>query len=288
MVVKKLLISHFYNEEFLLPFWINHHLKIFDHAVLINSNSTDRSVEIINNMAPKWQIINSPNQNFDSENTDKLIMEIEKDFTGFSKIVLNTTEFLLINNEYKFEQNLKNFKANRLNTFITCSQKNKIYIKDLIKEENFGFWDDNYNIMFPYLKFNWGLGSRKRIIHSYPSGLYKPGRHVTLHKKVNLLERDIAYLRWYSLSPWTKEFLNRKLEIQNSISQNDLDRNFSYHHFINQKNLEDRRNYFIKISHEYPGKLKPPFIRKLYEFVRFNLRLINFIRFKFAKVTTQT
>jgi hypothetical protein len=30
------LLSHFYNEEYLLPFWIEHHKKQFDYAILID------------------------------------------------------------------------------------------------------------------------------------------------------------------------------------------------------------------------------------------------------------
>ncbi|MBJ3789276.1 glycosyltransferase family 2 protein, partial [Bacillus sp. OA1] len=44
--MKKTIISHFYNEEYLLPWWLMHHTKIFDHGILINRGSTDRSVEI--------------------------------------------------------------------------------------------------------------------------------------------------------------------------------------------------------------------------------------------------
>ena len=39
---KRLLIAHFYNEEYLLPFWIRHHFNLFDDVVLINNNSSDR------------------------------------------------------------------------------------------------------------------------------------------------------------------------------------------------------------------------------------------------------
>ena len=31
------LFSHIYNEEYLLPFWLNHHKNIFDHGVIIDN-----------------------------------------------------------------------------------------------------------------------------------------------------------------------------------------------------------------------------------------------------------
>lgn len=45
-------ISHFYNEEYLLPWWLNHHKNIFDNGILINYGSTDKSVEIIKSICP--------------------------------------------------------------------------------------------------------------------------------------------------------------------------------------------------------------------------------------------
>src|SRR5688572_9724126 len=88
------LISHFYNEEFLLPFWILHHSNIVDHAILIDSNATDNSRRIIQELAPKhWEVRNSRNNDFDASICDQQVMDIERGITGW-KVVLNTTEFL--------------------------------------------------------------------------------------------------------------------------------------------------------------------------------------------------
>lgn len=40
------LISHFYNEEYLPPWWFMHHNHLFDYGILINRGSTDQSEEI--------------------------------------------------------------------------------------------------------------------------------------------------------------------------------------------------------------------------------------------------
>ena len=48
-------ISHFYNEEYLLPWWLMHHTKLFDHGILINKGSTDRSAQISKRFAPYWE-----------------------------------------------------------------------------------------------------------------------------------------------------------------------------------------------------------------------------------------
>ena len=53
----KTVLTHFYNEEYLLPWWLSHHKKIFDHGILIDYHSTDRSREIIKAICPTWEII---------------------------------------------------------------------------------------------------------------------------------------------------------------------------------------------------------------------------------------
>ena len=37
--MKKTVIAHFYNEEFMMEWWLKHHLNLFDHGILINHKS---------------------------------------------------------------------------------------------------------------------------------------------------------------------------------------------------------------------------------------------------------
>src|SRR4051812_48551649 len=87
-------ISHFWNEEFLLPYWLKHHYPLFDHGVLIDYASTDRSAEIIHELAPQWEVRSSANVWFDARDVDAEVMAVEREFNGW-KVALNTTEFLL-------------------------------------------------------------------------------------------------------------------------------------------------------------------------------------------------
>ena len=57
-------ITHFYNEEYLLPWWLNHHKKYFDHGIMIDYGSTDKSVEIIKEICPNWEIHNTKYEYF--------------------------------------------------------------------------------------------------------------------------------------------------------------------------------------------------------------------------------
>lgn len=93
-MIEATLISHFYNEEMLLPYWIKHHKQIFDHAILINHGSTDRSFDIIKEMAPEWDVIDSSLKEFDALLTDFEVEKVEEKIRGW-KVCLNTTEFLV-------------------------------------------------------------------------------------------------------------------------------------------------------------------------------------------------
>lgn len=87
------ILSHFYNEEYLLPWWCEHHKRICDHAILIDYNSTDKSVDIIKEICPSWTVVKTSNKFFDAASTDREIETYEKTVSGW-KVTLNTTEFL--------------------------------------------------------------------------------------------------------------------------------------------------------------------------------------------------
>ena len=90
----KTIISHFYNEEYLLPWWLEHHKKYFNHGIMINYASTDNSVSIIRQICPDWTVINSRNQFFDAKLIDDEVSDVESTVNGW-KTCLNTTEFLV-------------------------------------------------------------------------------------------------------------------------------------------------------------------------------------------------
>ena len=46
------MVTHFRNEELLLPFFIIHHAPMFDQVIAIDYNSTDRSIDLFKDYAP--------------------------------------------------------------------------------------------------------------------------------------------------------------------------------------------------------------------------------------------
>ena len=202
-----IVISHFHNEEYLLPFWLKHHKKIFDHGILIDSNSTDKSVEIIQRIVPDWEIVKSPMKMFDSVKMDELIMEIERKHVGKTKIVLNSTEFLMIENLYAFKKFLSKKIFNYLIPTALMvdigSEQNNEEVNDLITQKNFGIWHDAINVFYLNKKYSFDKIQRGRFIHNYEDGQYLPGRHAS-NRNTKRLSKKIAYIRWYYYSPWNK------------------------------------------------------------------------------------
>ena len=92
--MKKTILCHFYNEEYLMPWWLKHHREIFDHGVMIDYHSTDRSVEIIKELCPTWDIITSRNPDFQADNCDAEVNDIERQIDGW-KICLCMPEMII-------------------------------------------------------------------------------------------------------------------------------------------------------------------------------------------------
>lgn len=212
-----LLISHFYNEEFLLPFWIKHHLPMFDEAVLIDYGSTDMSVEIIRTLAPHWQIRQTRNRYFEEPGIGEEVMDIEQEFSGW-KLCLNTTEFLFHEDirEYclRLEEIGKSFI--RTNGVIMVDKPEDRAKCDpdvpLCVQKTWGYMEED--VIWKPSTTRMAARSRSRLLHCYPKGFYTRGRHG------NLLTGEIdeqLYLCWFGWSPFDY-VRGRKKQIQHKAS----------------------------------------------------------------------
>ena len=99
-ITKTTLLTNVFNEEYLLPFWLHHHKNMFDEIIIIDYNSTDKSMDICKSICPDCIIIKTRNEYFDAEKIDEEFMSIENQIEGI-KIVLNTTEFLICEKSIK-------------------------------------------------------------------------------------------------------------------------------------------------------------------------------------------
>lgn len=218
-IIKTTLLSHIFNEEYLLPFWLNHHKNMFDQIIIIDYNSTDNSIEICKSICPKCQIIKTINKDFGAANVDIEVMNIENKIDGI-KIVLNTTEFLFC---------VKSIKD------IFSDSKNQAYAITCITPYSSKSYNiNNLNELFTNLLnddivYHYDKGIR--IIHNFQNGNYTTGRHSTLN---NCSLTDEAFILWFGYYPMNNNLLKRKLQIQQNIPQSDKDAKYGFQHLFSE------------------------------------------------------
>lgn len=223
------LLSHFWNEALLLPYWLRHHYPLFDHGVLVDYGSTDGSVDIIRTLAPGWEVRTSRNAWFAAADVDAEIMELERAHPGW-KMVLNTTEFLL------------------------CADvRQLIHDLETAAPPVPGLWGFDLALVDPpaaqalpltdaplYCQRRWGYhtgGERSRLLHNAPDGRYNPGRHSS--GVANKHPDARFYLLWCGWSPYP-QVRARKLQIQTRVPGTDRAQGRSWQHFVTPAELEQR------------------------------------------------
>jgi hypothetical protein len=205
------IVSHVYNEEYLLPFWLNHHKKYFSDGIIIDYDSTDKSVEIITSICPNWKVIKSRNSEFDAALIDQEVMDVESTISG-TRICLNTTEFI-VGDFSKVGGELI------IPSVVMVDKENeKIEFSDLLEERTNGIRYEKNQIR--------GC----RCMHDGGTR-YSLGRHFHHPNTEDFL------ILWYGFSPWNKENVNRKLQIQNRISERDKRMGHGFQHLTNEESL---------------------------------------------------
>lgn len=235
--MKTTLISHIFNEEYLLPFWLNHHKNMFDEIHIIDYNSTDKSIEICKSICPDCVIITSRNKLFDAKQDDLEIMQIENTIEGI-KIALNTTEFLFCKNQ------IKDLFIDKINPISFSVGSVTPYS---INEYNVDNSDELFrNLLNRDVVYHMDdRGARQ--LHNFPNGKYTLGRHTTHNCSFKTNEAHIVWMGFY---PMNDNLLKRKLQIQQNIPQSDIDIGAGYQHFftkdvmlhINKQNSECGRS----------------------------------------------
>jgi hypothetical protein len=230
-------ITHFYNEAYLLPWWLKHHVELFDHGVLINHNSTDDSLEICRELAPHWNIVNSKLTDFDAYLNDFEVMKYEEGLPGF-KIALTTTEFLIPGvplAEIEGRIMHENFQAVGLSgAFMVDVEPSVEPSPDapLVQQKRFGFLErDHPEALKPGNGYN-------RIYHRAPVGQYLPGRHSSYLYGADARMDDVFIFK-YAYSPWNAKMKARKTQIGARIPQTDRQRTWGWQHLRNEESLEE-------------------------------------------------
>jgi hypothetical protein len=222
---KTTVLTNIYNEEYLLPFWLNHHKNMFDHGIIVDYRSTDKSVEICKKICPTWDIITTRNEMYAARDIDKEFMDIEDKIEGI-KIMLNTTEFLFC--ETPVEELFKLYGGN---------SQMSLSIRIISPYAKRGFDPSNLHNLYVDLtndtliyKYDRGF----RYIHNYPNGHYEPGRHLTNNPTTEIND---MYIVWLGFFPFNEKLIKRKLQIKQNIPEEDKAQGYGRQHFYSRKDL---------------------------------------------------
>jgi hypothetical protein len=225
-------ISHVYNEEYMLPWWLNHHKDIADHGIIIDYHSTDRSIEIIKDICPTWTIVKSRNEKFQADLVDQEVMDLESEISGF-KLCLNVTEFFMPKEDLNslFSQTDKKTYRVRRALIVDENEKETVsHDEKLTDKKHYGFIGDD------------PLHTNFRYLHNHTRGNYEVGRHQCYLPNI---EDSPSLIYWYGWAPWSDEFIARKSQIKNKIPDSDRIMGKGFHHFWNYEQMLNTKNYFL-------------------------------------------
>ncbi len=251
---RRVVISHFFNEAYLLPWWLRHHREIFDHGVLIDCHSTDASVEICRELVPHWEIVPSENATFATLLRDFEVMKHEQRFPEAWKLALNTTEFFVAPALAKMERVMlqHDLVGVRLPAAVmvdTDLANPPDPAQPLVTQKASGVWEDELD--FERLAVP-GLTepTHSRLYHRYTIGAYTPGRHGSHLPGQSNGSRDLGSIWWYGFSPWSDAFKARKLQISTKRDIFDVKSSFGAHHRADITDLDHRRSKLAPLSGE--------------------------------------
>lgn len=237
-------ICHFYNEEYLLPWWLKHHLPLFDYGVLIDHGSTDNSAEICRQLAPNWRLVRSRLTHFDAYLTDLEVMSYEQELVGW-KIALTVTEFLMCSVPLsQLENSLKDMGR------VGCAASGMLVIDDnpdlipspdlpLPLQKHHGLDDNALTSQEQRIAIgNIGLApTRNRLYHSNAVGMYYPGRHGSFLPDATFRIMNLMVFV-YHYAPWNERTIRRKMQIGSKLNPQDVARGWGGHHLRDENTLQ--------------------------------------------------
>jgi hypothetical protein len=253
------IISHFYNEEYLLPFWLKHHKNMFDYGIMVDYHSTDNSVNIIKEICPEWKIITTRNEKFEAELVDREIEDIESGLSDWH-ICLNTTEFLIGDMSLLHTTSLNNIIIKEV-PMIDSPDNDFTELDttiDLIKQRYYGVNPFEDNWQFPVDPFL--INSRRSRIFKREKITYPPGRHFEGYTMMN----DVLpfLVLWYGFSPFNEYTIKRKLQIQENMPESDKQRGFGIQHITDR----DKMIHSFKNIYQLRTKNLKSLISPFYDF----------------------
>jgi len=244
-------ICHFWNNEWILPYWLRHHTRLFDHGILIDHGSTDNSVAVIRRFAPDWEVrpTQACKEAFIAADADREVMEVEEEVTGW-KMVLNVTEFVLHHDLKGYIRALPPKVRGVTTSGVVlvespAARRTPLTDEPLFFQKTWGYFE--YELGKRPEDYGMPAVWRSRLLHDFPNGDYEVGRHVT---RVPHIHDPNLFLVWAGWAPF-EALKQMKLAVQTRIPKSEFERGFSVQHFLpTEKALEDRLVWYQGGAHD--------------------------------------
>lgn len=189
-------LCHFRNEEVYLRYWLRHHVRLFDHGVMIDYASTDGSREVIRELAPHWEVRPSRNAQFHSVSIDAEVMDVEREFAGW-KMCLNVTEFVMHHDLRTFAADFEQAHPDRHGLVTTGLIVQDTPDQVSVPLSDADLWEQRHWGCAEPDPFH-GVRDRHRLLHRAEHGGYGIGRH---NNGVSMRTDPTLYLFWYGWCP---------------------------------------------------------------------------------------
>mmetsp|Transcript_25578 Transcript_25578/g.65037 ORF Transcript_25578/g.65037 Transcript_25578/m.65037 type:complete len:1155 (-) Transcript_25578:286-3750(-) len=225
-----LLITHIYNEEFMLPYFIRHHSAMFDHAIIIDFNSTDSSLYVIAKEAPSsWTVVSARNpKEFAAAEVDQEVASWEVQHVNDWKITLTVTEFLVAPIFRNLLQELDDSGAVP-RQFVTGIKDFRVWGNDSPKLLRFAQLGSQRALINPLFGIRYLHVGLNRGDYNYTPGRHsidlKGGKQGSIQPQFQKI-----FIMKFHWSPWP-EMAQRKLQIGPRIPARDKKRGWGAHHY---------------------------------------------------------
>lgn len=220
-------LTHVYNEEYLMPWWLEHHARVFDHGIVVDHGSTDATAAIVRRVCPTWEVRRTRTETFGAAETDAELMDLEASLPeGTVKMVLTVTEFLMV--------------RGRLADAFAGTEPRCVGIKPLAAVGQVAHPRSLAELLGGVTAVCPTARPGHRFVHSHATGRYGIGRHVTV-LPWEPAGPDGPFLLWLGFYPWNDAFRARKAQIKDRIPQSDYARGLSYQHAWTLERQEEQK-----------------------------------------------
>lgn len=253
---KMTLICYYFNEIYLLKYWLLWHRQWFD-GIMINYNSDDGSTELIQKLCPSWKIVKPKyNDGFHARDLDREVVDAEKSVKEGWKLCLNVTEFV-------FHDDFGNYMDSQPQN-INGIWLSPIAMVDRADQRDTELDDRPLVLQRPTGQFGCGnvrYTANGRLIHRAEHGNWVGwGRHAS--SLPNIISPGDAYHLWFGWSPWNKQIIKRKAQIRDKIIDDDMKVMAAGTHMMTVDQLE---NTFTQFQGSSNTLMDNPKFKEIYE-----------------------